>query len=159
MTRFNEILDKSKTVQRFAQLENMSSDELYEYTFECFCSYMDMFKERLTFGSQTNKMIAAYGKIQAFKVLTPSELISIMFTSAHMQLWFAYRFWAEADKQVVRQCVDREELFLTLTFMGAIPKTNLMEEIINEYENGAICIPNVKTFGFRAETRAADQPA
>ena len=159
MPRFNEILDKSKAVNRFAQLEGMSSDELYEYVFECFCSYMDMFKERLSYGREINRVMSAYREIDAFKVLTPRELVERMFASNHMRIWFAYRFWAEADKQITGRKVDRNELFLALTFTGAIPTTKLMEDILNEYANRGERDANLQAGGVRATASGAVQTA
>lgn len=141
---FNEILDNSQAVQRFAKIEGMDSDQLYEFFFECFCGYMDMFKERLSYGREINRIMSSYRAIDAFKVLTPRELIKRLFNSCHVHIWFAYRFWAEADKQIANKRVNRDELQLTLTFMGAIPTTKLMEEILNEYRNRDECAPGIE---------------
>lgn len=130
--QFKEIITGSKSIRRFAELENMTGDELFEFVFECYYEYMEMFKERLKYGRDINRIMSAYRSIDAFRVSTPKELINTMFDSEHMKRWFAYRFWSEADKQVREKLVDKIELKNTLVFMSAIPTTKLMEDIFND---------------------------
>lgn len=130
--KFKTIILESKAIQRFAEAENLSENELFEFFFEAYCSYMGMFKERLSYGRQLNRVMSSYRNLRAFKVLTPRELVERMFKSEMMQNWFAYRLWAEIDKQVRNKAIDKAELLLAVTFMNAIPTTNQMEEILNE---------------------------
>ena len=129
---FKEIIENSRSIRRFIQIENMDCNEFYEFFFECYCAFLETFKERLKYGREINRVLKAYRDIDAFKVGSPKELIDRMFNSGHMQIWFAYRFWAEADLQVRNKIVDRDGLLLSLSFTNAIPTTQLMEEIFNE---------------------------
>lgn len=134
------------------QIENMNQDRLYEFYFECFCSFTDMFKERLKYGREINRIMTAYKPIDAFRVATPTELVNRIFNSSLMHEWFAFRFWDEADKQVRNRAVDKNELFLALTFMSAIPTTKLMEEIFNEHKNGKCSRVETPAINTGAET-------
>lgn len=131
----NQLIKQSKVVRRYMQLENLNEDELHELYFESFYSYLEMFKERLSFAQRLNQIIFTYSSIEAFKTMTPKELTDRMLYNKTMQEWFVNRFWRAIDEQVVTRAVDKNELVNSLTFIAAIPKTNLMEEIINEPKN------------------------
>jgi len=132
MTKFTRTLEKSKAINRFAQVERMDQDDIYEFYYECYCSYADMFLERLRHGGNLKRILAEYRDIPEFGVLKPSQIGRIIFTSRKMAYWFAFMFWQAIDRQVISGNIDRAELQLELTFIGRIPSATTMEEILYE---------------------------
>lgn len=132
---FKDVINNSKAVSRFAYVQNLTHDEVYNLYFESFCSYIEMFRERLKYGRNLQKVIAAYRGIDAFRGNSAREIVEAMFKSKHMHLWFAYRFLAAIDKQLMEQHTSASELMLALTFSKDIPTKQNMEDILNEANN------------------------
>jgi hypothetical protein len=130
--KFDEILFESKAVERFCQLQGLGTDDLYELFFHCFSSYIEMMKERVKNGRELNRMISAYRNIRAFRDASPERLFSTIFNSPRMHSWFARRFCAEVDNQIINKHTDTDELWLRLSFSSVIPVAKTMEEILNE---------------------------
>lgn len=132
MNKFTRTLEQSKSIKRFAQVERMSQNDIYEFYYECYCAYTDMFLERLRHGLSLRKVLSEYRHIPEFGALKPSQIGRIIFTSRKMAYWFAFMFWQAIDRQVISGSIDRDELQLELTFMGRIPSAKIMEDILYE---------------------------
>lgn len=128
-------MEKSKAIKRFAQVERMSQDDIYELFFECYSAYEAIFVERIRYGSHLRRIITEYKHIEEFRILKPSQLGRIVFTSKAMAYWFAFAFWKAIDTQVSTGNIDRAELQLTLTFYPNIPSAQIMEEILYEQKS------------------------
>lgn len=135
MDKFNRIIEQSKAVHRFAEVEQMSTAQLYEFYYECLCAYRDMFQERIKHGFELRRVIKAYKHLDEFRFLRPSELSRIVFTSRTMAHWFAWMWWRAIDEQVSANQIDKKELQIRLTFMSDIPSAETMEEILNEQKS------------------------
>jgi hypothetical protein len=132
MTKFTNLLERSKAITRFAQVERLTQDQVYELFFECFVSYGEIFIERLKHGQHLRHVISSYKHIPEFKVLRPSDIHRIVFTSRKMAYWFAFQWWMAIDKQVSEKRIDKSELIIETMFMGRIPSAITMEEILYE---------------------------
>jgi hypothetical protein len=143
--KFNEILNTSNAISQFSKNKGLSEDQLYELFFECFCSYIEMFRERLRYARNLKRVISIYKEIKAFGECTPEQVVQAMFSSPHMHRWFAYRFQEAIDAQLIEKKTSKNELQLTLSFMGAIPTKKSMEEILNgkefEHQSRMVCQP------------------
>lgn len=135
MDKFNRIIEQSKAVRRFAEVEGLSTGQLYELFYECLCAYRDMFQERIKHGYELRRVIKAYKHLDEFRFLRPSELSRIVFTSRTMAHWFACMWWRAIDEQVSANQIDKKELQIRLTFMNDIPSAETMEEILNEQKS------------------------
>lgn len=133
--QFNDILNQSAIVHRFAALEALSENDLYELYFESFCSYIAMFRERLKLGKELRKVLVAYKDIEGFGSRTPEEVVKAMFVSPQMHRWFAYRFIFEIDNQLTAGNTNKNELANGINFASAIPTKIHMQDIINETNN------------------------
>jgi hypothetical protein len=135
MIPFKETIENSIAVKRFMQVEGLTLDGMCELYLECFCSYRDMFMERIRYGAELRKIIDTYKDIPAFGMLKPSQLQPIIFNHPLIHYWFSLRFWKEIEKQVTTKMIDAGELQLQLTFMNQIPSREAMEGILNENRN------------------------
>ena len=131
--QFKNTIEKSKAIHRFMQVERLSTDQVYELYFECFCSYRDMFLERIRHGYELRKVIKTYREIPGFMKLSPSDLEKAVFNSPVMHSWFAFRFWQAIDMQVLTGKTDQGELVISLTYLNQIPAAYTMEEILHEW--------------------------
>lgn len=132
MNQFSNILEKSKAIHRFMEVERLTQDQVYELYLECFCAYRDMFMERIHYATELRRVLAMYKPIPEFGTLKPSELKQVVFTSALMHKWFVFRFWQAIERQVTTGRIDAVELQLQLTFINQMPSTEYMEEILND---------------------------
>lgn len=132
MQPFKETIENSIAVKRFMQVEGLTLDGMCELYLECFCSYRDMFMERIRYGAELRRIIDTYKDIPEFGSLKPSQLQPIIFNHPLIHSWFALRFWKEIEKQVTTKMIDAAELQLQLTFMNQIPGREAMEGILNE---------------------------
>lgn len=135
MDKFNRIIEQSKAVRRFAEVEGLSTGQLYELFYECLCAYRDMFQERIKHGYELRRVIKAYKHLDEFRFLRPSELSRIVFTSRTMAHWFAFMWWRAIDEQVSSNRIDKKKLQIRLTFMNDIPSAETMEDILNEQKS------------------------
>lgn len=138
MKQFNDIIEKSKVIARFAQVERLSTDELYELYFDCFCAYRNIFSERMHFSRRLRQVISAYRDIPAFMSAGVTQVQRIIFNSQVMHRWFALRFWLAIERQVTTGQIDKTELINELAYMNIIPSRATMEEILNGRKNGYI---------------------
>lgn len=132
MNKYTRLLECSKAINRFAQVERMDQDDIYELFYSCYCSYADMFIERMRNGVNLKRILTEYKQLPEFGILKPSQISRIIFTSRKMAYWFAFMFWQAIDRQVIKGNIDRDELQLELTFIGRIPSAEKMEEILYE---------------------------
>ncbi len=135
-----KMIDNSNIINRFMDAEHLRHDDLYELFFECFCSYMEVFKERLKYGRHFKQVLTSYREIPAFMESSARVITNRMFLNHRMHKWFAYRFWKEIDKQVSDGKVSKNDLLVSLTFINAIPTKSLMEKILNDTEKGAVVV-------------------
>lgn len=131
MIPFSETIEKSIAVQRFMQVEGLTEDGLCELYLECFCSYRDMFMERVRYGAELRRILNTYKAIPEFGKLNPSQLQQIIFSHPLIHAWFALRFWQAIEKQVTTRMINAGELQLDLTFMNQIPTREAMEDILH----------------------------
>lgn len=150
-------MEKSKAIKRFAQVERMSQDDIYEFFYECYSAYEAIFVERIRYGSHLRRIISEYKHIPEFRVLKPSQLGSIVFTSRKMAYWFAFAFWKAIDMQVSTGNINRAELQLSLMFYQHIPSAQIMEEIL--YERQKNQKPGTDTLSAEGQTGEAKREA
>jgi hypothetical protein len=134
-SRFTRILEQSKSLRRFAEVERMNQDQVYEFYYECFNAYRELFMERLRHGRHLHQVITKYRHIPEFQALRPSEISRVIFNSPTMAYWFAFMFCQAIDRQVVAGTIDQTELQLEITIMSYIPSAQTMEEILNEQKS------------------------
>lgn len=125
-------MEQSKAIKRFAHVERMTQDDVYEFFYQCYSAYESTFVERIRYGSHIRRIISEYKHIPEFGLLKPSQLGRIVFTSRRMAYWFAFAFWKAIDTQVSNGNIDRAELQFSLTFYPNIPSSQIMEEILYE---------------------------
>lgn len=132
MNKFTTMLERSKAIAHFAEVERMSQNDIYEFFYECYCSYADLFMERIRHGGELKRILSEYRHIPEFMALKPSQLRPVVFNSRKMAYWFAFMFWQAIDRQMINGAVSRYDLQTQLTFSGPIPSAKIMEEIIYE---------------------------
>jgi hypothetical protein len=132
MNRFTNIMEHSRCIKHFAAERGLDQDAIYSLYVDCFVEYRENFKQRLHFGKQIHQIISEYRHIPEFNVLRASELTRIIFRSDAMAHWFAFIFWRAIDKQIQNSRADIGDLMIELKFSGAIPSTEIMEEILYE---------------------------
>ena len=128
---FKQVIFESKAVSRYMELERLTEDGILELYFNCYCSYMEMMKERIKCGRELNRILAAYKHIDAFRQASPRQLFQVMFNAPALHRWFAYQFRAAIDKQIINNHTDKDELWVSLTFTHIIPTAKTMEDILN----------------------------
>jgi len=132
MSKLKTLLTRSRSINQFATVCRMNEDDVYEFYLECYLSYRDTFIERLKYGRQFKRVITRYRDIPEFKVLHPSDISRIVFTSQSMAYWFAFQFYTAIDNQVSEKRIDRSDLLIEMTFLNHIPNEFTMEDILNE---------------------------